>query len=124
MRHISLFLCKSAELIPCIFSSFSLFFSPVLSQQPEHIATRPHCPWFSMERTHSYELSNRCLRQSFLRQKINSSQIKVWRFQWTPSLSYFLKYEKCVFKTSGRLHFSLSIINQYYNLKMFLLRIL
>ena len=59
--------------------------------------TRLHCPWFSVERINSYELilyneheSNRYLRQKFLRQKINSSQIKVFHFQWTPSLIEFM----------------------------------
>ena len=92
IHHISLFLCKSAEPIPCVFSSVSYSFSSVLSQQQEHIATRLHCPCFSVERINSYELilyngheSSKCLRQRFLRQKINSSQIKVCRFQWTPS---------------------------------------
>ena len=94
IHHISLFLRKSAEPIPCVFSSFSQSFSCALSQQQEHIATRLHCPCFSVERINSYELilynrhkSNRCLRQKFLRQKINSSQIKVCRFQWRPSFN-------------------------------------
>ena len=94
MHHISLFLSKSAEPIPCVFSSFPYSFFSVLSQQQEHIATRLHCPCFSLERINSYELffhneheSNRCLRQKLLRQKINSSQIKAFHFQWTPSLS-------------------------------------
>ena len=65
-----------------------------MSQQQEHTATRLHCLWFSMERINYYELvlynghkSNRCLWQKLLRKKINSSQIKVCHFQWTPSLS-------------------------------------
>ena len=47
-----------------------------------------------MERINFYELilyngheSDRCLRKKFLQQKINSTQIKVCLFQWTPSLS-------------------------------------
>ena len=51
-----------------------------------------------MERINSYELilyngheSNWCLQQRFLRQKINSSQIKVCRFQWTPSFTVHKK---------------------------------
>ena len=116
IHHISLFLCKSAEPIPCVFSSFSKSFSSVLSQQQEHIATRLHCPCFSVERINSYELilyngqeSNRCLRQKFLRQKIDSSQIKVCRFQWTPSLrNYFQKQspiafpQKCVLQICSK----------------------
>ena len=76
---------------PC-FLIFILFFSIVSSQQQEHIATRIHCPRFSVERINSYELilynghkTIRCSRQKVLRQKINFSQIKVCRFQWTLS---------------------------------------
>ena len=56
MRHITLFRSKSAEPIPCVFSSSSQFFSSGLSQQQEHITTRLHCPWFSVEGINSYEL--------------------------------------------------------------------
>ena len=37
-------------------------------------------------------------------------------------LSYFCDRETCVFKSSGRLLFSLLIINKYYTPKMLLLR--
>ena len=85
--------------------TISLVFSTVLSQQQEHIAIRLHYPWFSVERIDSYELilfngheSNRCLQQKFLRQKINSSQITVCRFQWLvfESLSYKHIYSRVI----------------------------
>ena len=70
---------------PYVLSFFVVvFFSSVLSQQQEYIATRLHCPRFCVERIKSYELilyneykSNSCLQKRFLPQKINLSQIKI-----------------------------------------------
>ena len=88
IRHISLFLCKSAEPKPCVFSSFSLFSSSVLPQQQQQGATHLHYLWFIVERINSFEivLYNMFLRQKSLRQKINSSQIKVSRIHWAPTI--------------------------------------
>ena len=119
IHHISLFLCKSAEPIPCLFSSFLQSFSSALSQQQEHIATSLHCPCFSVERINSYQLilfnghkSNTCFRQKFLRQKINSSQIKVGRFQWTPSLSGHILRSTCTFSFRSSRAFFLNIFSE------------
>ena len=88
IRHISLFLCKSAEPKRCVFSSFSLFSSSVLPQQQQQGATHLHYLWFIVERINSFEivLYNMFLRQKSLRQKINSSQIKVSRIHWAPTI--------------------------------------
>ena len=93
IRHISLFLCKSAEPKPCVFSSFLLFSSSVLPQQQQQGATHLHYLWLIVERINSFEIvfyngheSIMFLRQKSLRQKINSSQIKVSRIHWAPTI--------------------------------------
>ena len=120
MRHILL------NLYPVFSLLFRSFFPLLLSKQKEHIATRLHCPWFSVERINPYDWiicngheSNRYLRQKFLRQKINSLQIKVCRFQWTPSfksnnLKFFWVRQKRAFQVAN---FFYSKVSYYLGLK-------
>ena len=70
-----------------------------------------------MERINFYELildngheTNRCLRQTFLPQKINSSKIKVCRFQWTPSLKSDIFFNRIIIQCfSGFMLFRVKI---------------
>ena len=78
---------RPSETIPLV------FFLCIITAATTH-SKSSSLPMVNVERIDSYELilyngheSNRCLRQKFLRQKINSSQIKVFRFQWTLTLN-------------------------------------
>ena len=78
---------RPSETIPLV------FFLCIITAATTH-SKSSSLPMVNVERIDSYELilyngheSNRCLRQKFLRQKINSSQIKVCRFQWTLTLN-------------------------------------
>ena len=78
---------RPSETIPLV------FFLCIITAATAH-SKSSSLPMVNVERIDSYELilyngheSNRCLRQKFLRQKINSSQINVCRFQWTLTLN-------------------------------------